>query len=392
MQPFDTVDVLDLTQSVAGPLSTQFLGMLGANVVKVEPPGGDPFRTLVDGAMFASVNLAGKRSVCLDLKTDEGVTMARELATRADVVVESFRPGVLEQFDLDYESIIDENDDVVYCSVTGYGQDGPRSEWPAYDPMIQASTGLMASVSESDRPPIRIGASLIDYGTGLLSAFLIASALHDRERTGEGEYIDVSLFDVGTWYMGYWIAHYTGTGEVPHGPGHGLAGVAPNGGFFAADDEPFYLSVVNDEFFERLCRSIERDDLLEDDRYRTNAARCDHRDALRDELDDEFRTWDRDELVATLADAGVTVAPVQTVDELVADAHVDARGLLTDSYNLHRDTAVKTASPPFRTSSGRPDIGDRPPACGEHTRDVLAELGYDAEFIGRLLETGAVSE
>ena len=391
MRSFNDIDVLDLTQSVAGPLSTQFLGLFGANVVKVEPPGGDKFRGLIDGAMFASANLGGKRSLCLDLKTDKGQAIARELAAKADVIVESFRPGVLEQYNLDYEAVSAINNDVIYCSLTGYGQDGPRSDWAAYDPLVQAITGLMATVSDPDDRPIRVGASLIDYGTGLIAAFLVSSAIRERDRTGQGEYIDVSLFDTAVWYMGYWIAHYTATEEYPDRAGFEFGGSAPNGGFFAADDEPIYLTVVNDYFFQRLCRAVGREGLSRDDRFSSKDERWKHRYELRAILDEEFRNWERDKLVSALTDAGVTAAPVQTVNELVEDdPQVEARNLLTDTYNLHRDVAVKTTSPPFRTSEGRPDVGDSPPECGEHNREVLRKYGYDDETIERLIENDVV--
>ncbi|MFP4625901.1 MAG: CaiB/BaiF CoA transferase family protein [Natronomonas sp.] len=390
MNPFDDVDVLDLTQSIAGPVSTQFLGMFGANVVKVEPPDGDPFRGLVDGAMFASVNLGGKQSVCLDFKQPEGQKAARELAENADVVVESFRPGVIERFDLDYESISKENEDVVYLSLTGFGQDGPYSEWPAYDPVIQAMSGLMSTIGYKDRPPARIGASVIDWGTGTTAAFLLASALMNRERTGEGEYLDVNLFEVTTAWMGYWIAHYTGTGEVVERAGQGFDGLAPNEIFHAADGEPFYMCVVNDRLYERLCDALDRDDLLEDERFKTNDRRWEHRDVLKAELEAEFEDYERDDLCQHLAEAGIPNGPLQEVDELVdSDPHIAAREMLTESYNLWQDTPVETANPPFKTSDGRPDIGDRPPKQGEHTRAVLAELGYDDSQIDRMIAAGA---
>lgn len=390
MQPFEEVDVLDLTQSIAGPLSTQFLGTLGANVVKVEPPGGDTFRSLLDGAMFSSVNLGGKQSICLDFTTDEGREVGHELAATADVVVESFRPGVLEGFGLDYESVSATNPDVIYCSLTGFGQDGPRAEWPAYDPIIQAMSGLMSTIGYSDRPPVRIGASIIDYGTGTTAAMLIAAALHRRSVIGEGEYIDVNLFDVAVSWMGYWIAHYTGTGETPQRSGQGFAGIAPNEVFHAAEDEPFYLSVVNDRLYERLCRALDRDDLLTDERFAENVDRWENHETLREELRSEFRTYDREALTTMLAEAGVPTGPLQTVDELVEeDTHVAAREMLTGSYNHRTEEPVTTAAPPFETSDGRPDPGGRPPELGEHTRQVLAELGYDDERIDRMLAAGA---
>jgi crotonobetainyl-CoA:carnitine CoA-transferase CaiB-like acyl-CoA transferase len=201
MRPFADVDVLDLTQSIAGPVSTQLLASLGADVVKLEPPEGDAFRDIIDGAMFASVNLGHKRSVCLDLTTDDGRAAGRDLAADADVVVQSFRPGVVERFDLDYASVRERNDDVVYCSLSGFGQEGPYADRPAYDPVIQAMSGLMSMIGYPDEPPVRIGASTIDWGTGTMAAFMLASALFNRERTGEGEHIDVNLYEVATAWM-----------------------------------------------------------------------------------------------------------------------------------------------------------------------------------------------
>lgn len=386
VQPLEDVDVLDLTQSIAGPVATQFLGTLGANVVKVEPPNGDKFRKLVDGAMFASVNLADKRSVCLDLKTEEGKRAAKDLAAEADVIVESFRPGVMEKFGLDYESVVTDNEDVVYLSLTGFGQDGPYSDWPAYDPVIQAMSGLMSTIGYPDRPPIRIGASVIDWGTGTTAAFTIVSALLNRELTGDGEYLDVNLFEVAIAWMGYWIAHYSGTGEVAERSGQGFAGLAPNEVFHAADGEAFYMCVVNDEMYGRLCDALDREDLLTDERFATNADRWDNREVLKEMLEAEFAESDREALCEQLAKAGIPIGPVRTVDELVEDdPHVAARELLTDSHNVHRDTPVETAVVPFRTTDGRPELSGRPPEHGEHTRAVLDELGYDEETISRML-------
>lgn len=389
MQSFTDIDVLDLTQSIAGPVSTQFLGMLGANVIKVEPPEGDAFRGLIDGAMFASVNLGNKQSICLDLKSKEGLAAARSLAEKADVVVESFRPGVVDQFGLDYESVRDVNEDIVYLSLTGFGQDGPYSSWPAYDPVIQAMSGLMSTIGYKDRPPARIGASVIDWGTGTTAAFLLASALLQRERTGAGEYIDVNLFEVTTAWMGYWIAQYTGTGEVVERAGQGFDGLAPNEVFHAAGGEPFYLCVVNDTLYERLCTALDRPDLLEDERFITNDRRWDHRETLKEALEAEFEQHERADLCEQLAAAGIPNGPLQEVDELVeADPHIQARKMLTESHNLWQDIPVKTANPPFKTSNGRPDLGDRPPKQGEHTRMVLKSIGYDDSEIEEMISNG----
>lgn len=390
MRPFAEIDVLDLTQSIAGPFSTQLLGALGANVVKVEPPQGDSFREMLDGAMFASVNLGGKQSVCLDLKTEEGRLVAHDLAERADVVVENFRQGVVDQFDLDYESIVAENEDVIYCSISGFGEDGPQSDWPAYDPVIQAMSGLMSTIGYQDRPPVRIGASIIDYATGTMASFLIASALQERDQTGDGEYIDVSLFEIAVSWMGYWIAHYTGTGETPERSGQGFAGLAPNEVFHAADEKPFYLAVTNNRLYTKLCEALGRKDLLDNECYSDNTDRWANRRALKADLQEEFERYGRKELTRMLAEAGVPVGPLRSVDELVEDdPQVAARELLTDSYNLKTDTPVKTVELPFRTNEGRQTLNDCPPARGEHTRQILSELGYNDEQIERMLEAGA---
>jgi crotonobetainyl-CoA:carnitine CoA-transferase CaiB-like acyl-CoA transferase len=389
MQPFSDVDVLDLTQSIAGPFATQMLGALGANVVKVEPPGGDDFRGLLGGSMFAAFNMGDKRSVCLDLKTDEGRRAARNLARQADVVVESFRPGVVEKFGLDYESVREHNDDVVYCSISGFGDDGPYSDWPAYDPVLQSMSGLMSTIGYPDRPPVRIGASVIDCGTGMTAAFAIASALLERERTGEGERVEVALFEVAVSWMAYWIANYDATGETPERPrAGGFAGLSPNGVFEAGDDQ-LYVSVVNDEQFRRLCRALDREDLADDDRFAESGARWEHRENLYETLLDIFDDHDRDDLVARLVDAGVPAGPLHEVDDILENAHVAARDLLAETRNLQTDEPVETAGIPFVTSDGRPGAGRRPPNVGEHTRAVLAELGYSDEQIDRMLEAGA---
>ncbi len=390
MQPFEDVDVLDLTQSIAGPVCTQLLAVLGANVVKVEPPGGDAFRDLVGGSIFAAFNHGPKRSLAVDLRSEAGAATVRDLAERADVVVESFRPGVLERFDLDYESVSAGNEEVVYCSLTGFGQDGPYSDRPAYDPVVQAMSGVMSVTGYPDRPPARIGASVVDWTTGANAAFMVASALHEVDRTGTGEHIDVSLFDVAVSWMSYWIANYSATGEVPTRSGSGFDGIATNDVFHAAGDEPFYLCAIDDGMFERLSRAVDREDLLEDERFLDNAARWEHREELRETLESTFREYDRNELVARLTDSGVPAGPLEEVPEVLEDRHVTERGMLDRARNLTTDTDVTVSRLPVRTADWVPEPGERPPAVGEHTREVLREFGYDDEDIEALREGGAV--
>lgn len=387
MQPLDGIDVLDFTQSIAGPTCTQSLSALGANVVKVEPPDGDAFRPLINGAMFASCN-RGKRGLSLDLKSEEGAEIARELAAEADVIIESFRPGVLEQFGLDYESVNETNEEIVYCSVTGFGQDGPYEQYPAYDPIAQAMSGLLSVTGPADGKPVRVGTSAIDYTTGLTAAMLIMGGLLDSDG---GEYIDISLFDVAMTWMGYWIAQYTATDELPTRAGDGIFGFSPYGIFEAGDGEPFYLATASTKLYRRLCRTLDREDLLEDDRFETANSRWEHREPLREELESSFGEYDRRELVELLVESGIPAGPVRSIDELVEeDPHTDARGTFIETYNQHLETPCQTTRMPFRFADGPADSLSPPPRQGEHTEAVLKEWGYDEETIDTLIENGVV--
>lgn len=391
MQPFTDVDVLDLTQSIAGPACTQRLATLGANVVKVEPPDGDAFRDLIGGSMFATFNTDGKRSLAVDLKSEEGRDLVQELAHSADVVVESFRPGVTEKFGLDYDTVSEHNPEVVYTSVTGFGQDGPYADFPAYDPVIQAMSGLMSVIGYPDRPPVRVGASVIDCATGANAAFMTSAALHEAERTGEGAHVDISLFDVAAGWMGYWAAKYAETGEVATRHGTTFGGLSPNDIYHANDHEPFYLCAVNDMLYERTVRAIGREDLLKDPRFETNADRDDHDDELQAELEATFREYDRDELVDLLTDAGVPAGPRRDVAELVdADPHVEAREMLVDVHNLETDSEARAVRLPVRTTDWVPEFDGQTPELGEHTREVLRERGYAEAEVEALLEADAV--
>jgi crotonobetainyl-CoA:carnitine CoA-transferase CaiB-like acyl-CoA transferase len=362
-------------------------------VVKVEPPGGDDFRSLLDGSMFAAFNMGEKQSLCLDLKTEDGRAGAQALATEVDVVIESFRPGVVDQFGLDYETIQADNEDVIYCSITGFGDDGPYSDWPAYDPVLQAMSGLMSTVGYPDRPPVRIGASIIDCATGMTAAFAIAAALLDRRQGGGGNRLEVALFDVAVSWMGYWIANYSATNTTPgQSRRGGFAGLTPNGAFPTGDDKLIYISVVNDAQFERLCGAIGEDALAEDTRFAESRARWEHREVLYDALTTAFDAYARSTLVELLTEAGVPAGPVNEIDDVVGDAHVAARNLLTESRNLQRGETVETAGVPFVTAAGRPEMSGTPPNVGEHTRAVLEELGYSEERINRMVAAGAAYE
>ncbi len=392
MKPLDDLTVVDLTQSIAGPVCTQLLAEMGATVLKVEPPEGDTFRHIMNGNMFAPFN-HGKQSLCVDLKTDGGHEVVTDLMDEVDVIVESFRPGVLETFDLDYESVRERNEDVIYCSLSGFGRTGPYRSYPGYDPCIQAVSGLMAITGYRDRPPIRIRASLIDCGTGANAAFAILAAVRQRDRGGDGTHIDISLFDVAVSWMSYWITNYDQTGELPERAGGNGIGSAPNG-VFPTGDGHIYVAAISEAMYERLCSVLERPDLLEDERFRTIDDRLEHREALRDELVQVFEEYTSADLEGELLEAGIPAGAVQTVADLVEnDDQAAARSSLVDSYNPETDESVVTAALPFRFSSAIHDgeYSSLPPAKGEHTEDVLAALSYSEREIEALRDAGAVS-
>ncbi|WP_254533832.1 CaiB/BaiF CoA transferase family protein [Natrinema gelatinilyticum] len=390
MQPLQDIDVLDLTQSIAGPLCTQMLGEMGAEVIKVEPPGGDAFRSLMNGNFFTAYN-NGKKSICVDLKTDEGRELLTDLAAKADVLVESFRPGVLAEYGLDYETVSKENEGIVYCSLSGFGQTGPYHDYPGYDPVIQAISGLMATTGYPDQPPVRIRSSLIDCGTGTNAAFAVMAAIRERDKTGEGDYIDVSLFDVGISWMSYWIANYNTTGKIPERNGQKGIGSAPNG-LFEASDGYVYMITMTQAMFERVCEAVDRPDLIDDEKYLTMDDRIENRSELRKELQEAFASFTAQELETLLLESRVPAAAVRTIDEVVELPHLKARSMLTESYNPEADEPVDVASLPFTFGSDgdRPGYSTPPPEKGEHTAEVLEQFEYSGNQIETLRSNGAI--
>lgn len=390
MKPLQGFEVLDFTREIAGPHCTQLLAGLGANVIKIEPPGGERPRTeWVDA--FSSFNLGGKRSVSVDLKTEEGRRIVHRLAKRADIIVENFRPGVLERFDLGYDSVVEQNADVIYCSISGFGQDGPYRDYPAYDPIAQALGGVLAATGYPDRPPVRIGASFIDCGTAVHAALFVTAAVLERDRTGEGQYIDTSLFDTVVSWMAYRIAEYSRTGEVPERTGSGND--VTDRVYYAGDDKPFYVKAITQRQYESMCHALGRGDLIDDERYATNEVRMENDDTLEIELKRSFAQFNREELMEQLARASVPAGAVQNVGELVdSDEHVRARGMLAESYDHLSKEPILTAGLPFRTAGGTPEIGGRPPELGEHNATVLSELGYSKEEIDDLVASSVLNQ
>ncbi|HZQ89448.1 MAG TPA: CoA transferase [Gaiellaceae bacterium] len=344
--------VVDVTSSLAGPTCTQLLSSLGAEVVKIEPPGGDHARAWGppfvggEGAMFLAAN-AGKRSLVLDLSTAAGRAELLELADRADVLVQSLRPGAAESHGFGVETVRARNPQLVYCSIGAFGATGPLRDQPGYDPLLQAASGIMSVTGVDGMPPVRVGVSLIDLSTGVWAAFAIVSAL----MRGGGATIDVSLYETALWLLSSQIVGYLGTGAVPGREGSAFAQIAPYQ-VFETSDGGLMIVAGNDKLFRALCAVI---DLEPDERFATNPDRVRHRAELAELIEERTRTWTRDALLDALVAAGVPASPVRDVGEAVDHPQTLALGILQDLG------AFTTVAQPFSVDGERVRHASPPP-------------------------------
>jgi formyl-CoA transferase len=354
------------------------LGDFGADVIKIEPPDGDYARRwgvhrYGPGGQFSGLFLAlnrNKRSVVLDLKTQAGQDAVRALTDTADVIIENFRPGVADRLGIGYEIVSARNPGIVYCSISGFGQNGPLREHPGLDMLMQAYAGHMSVTGEAGRPSVRNGPSPIDLLAGTNAAFGILLALRERDRSGRGQYLETSLYEAAIEQVAHFIADYTGSGKVPPKSGPYFAFASPYG-IFDASDREFYLGASHQKSFEVLCRLIEREDLLSDPRFASNADRITNRSALHEVLFPIFRSRTAQEWVALFKDAGIPTSLVEDLAEVTRQEQLAARDLLLptgiDDVSMIGIGLKMTGTP---GSVRRP-----PPELGADTEAVLAELG-----------------
>jgi crotonobetainyl-CoA:carnitine CoA-transferase CaiB-like acyl-CoA transferase len=386
--------VIELARVLAGPYAAMTLADLGADVVKIEHPvSGDETRSwgppYVGGesAYFLSVN-RGKRSVALDLKDEEGRDLALELCAHADVVIENFRPGAAARLRLDYDAVRARRPDVVYCTISGFGRRRP-SDRPAYDFIIQAESGLMSITGEPDGAPMKIGVALVDVLAGLNAVAAILAALHRRDRNGEGELIEVSLLDSAFAGLVNVAANALATREDPKRYGNAHPSIVPYQPFRALDGW-VAVAAANDSLFTRLCQVIDRPELSDDHRYATNDARVRHRESLIAELEALFATRGADEWVQALLAAGVPAGKIRGVAEAfrtAAEAGVAPTRLVPHSVA----GTVELPAPPFTLLHAPPMTPGAPPLLGQHTAEVLAELGFEEERLLELQRRGVVA-
>jgi crotonobetainyl-CoA:carnitine CoA-transferase CaiB-like acyl-CoA transferase len=376
--PLAGIRIVDLSQNLAGPYATQILADLGADVIKVEPPGGDAARAWGppfqggESPLFLCAN-RNKRSVTLDLQDEAGREALRRLATRADVFVQAFRAGVVERLGFGYDAVRSMNPSVIYVSVTAFGTEGPLRDQPGYDPLMQAYAGLMSVTGHPGGLPARVGTSMVDMGTGMWSALATVAALHRRERDGAGSHVTTSLLDTAVSWMAYHLQGYFGTGVVPAPMGSGLGMIAPYEAFPTADSHVM-IAAGNDATFQRLCRALDLPELADDARFAGNPGRVAHRDELVAAVAARTRREPAERVVARLQAAAVPCAPIQDVGQVARDQQVAAAGMLRPVADAPIDGYVDVALP-ARWDGERAPVRRPPPRPGEHTAEILEELG-----------------
>jgi formyl-CoA transferase len=394
MTPHDGLTVLDFSRVLAGPYCTMQLGDLGARVIKIEQPGrgddtrawGPPFVGR-ESAYFLSVN-RNKESLALDLKHPAAPAIVDALLARADVLVENFRPGTMERLGIGYDATAANYPGLVYCSISGFGQSGPRRAEAGYDAMMQAEAGLMSITGAADGPPFRVGVAVGDIATGMFAVQGVLAALVARGRTGRGQRVDVAMLDAVTALLSYQASSAFATGETPARMGNRHPSIAPYDTFSTSDGE-FVLSVGNDDQFRRLAGVLRRPGLADDHRFRTNADRVLHGEALRAELSSLLSGWRRADLLAALTDAGVPSAAVRTITEALADPQLAARDMVVPLEHIAAGS-IRVLGTPLKLSATPASIRTPPPALGQHTDHVLAEVGLSGKEIAGLRTLGAI--
>lgn len=391
--------VLDLSRVLAGPYATMLLGDYGARIIKVEQPGsgddtrrwGPPFTASGESAYFLSAN-RNKESITVDLKHPKGQALICALAQRADVLVENFKVGALERLGLDFSSLHEVNPGLIYCSLTGYGQTGPYRDRPGYDTIIQAQGGVMSitgPVEEMHNDPYKVGVAIADVSTGLHATIAILAALRHRDQTGQGQHIDIALFDTQLSWLVNVASAYLVSGQPPQRYGNAHASIVPYQTVPTADGW-LMLAVGNDGQFAALCQTLALSELSRDQRFATNPQRVQHRAILIPRLEERFRTCTTAHWQERLLAAGVPCGPVNDIPTALADPQAQARQMV---QVVEHPTAgpVPLLGPVAKLSATPPQIRSAPPLLGEHTAQILGEvLGYSDEEITTLRREGVI--
>lgn len=393
--PLDGLVVLDLTQVLAGPYGTQLLGDLGAEVIKVEPVDGDMTRTFPpyyhneDSAYFLSTN-RNKRSLAVNLKDAKGQHLVLDLAARCDVVIDSFRPGVMDRLGLGQALLRERNPRLITCSITGFGEYGPYRDRPAFDMIIQALSGGMSLTGEPNGRPVRAGIPVGDLCAGMFAVIGILAATYERDRSGLGQHVEISMLDGQISMLSYQGVYYLMGGDVPGPQGRGHASIPTYHSFEAADGQDVLVCCVTERMWQSLCTVLNLSHLTQDPRFETNETRQEHRKELWPLLKAAFKVKPRDHWLQTLNAVSIPVAPVNRLDEALTDPHVVERRMVVDVEHVLGGT-MKLLGNPIKFSRTTAETYRSPPVLGGDTGDILErKVGLSKEEMASLIEQGIV--
>ena len=392
--PLDGIKVLDLTRVLAGPYATMLLGDLGAEVIKIEQPGtGDESRNFGPfkngfSLYFMSVN-RGKRSITLNLKTERGQAIFKQLLAHTDIVVENFRPGTMEKLGLDYDTLKPEHSSLIYAACSGFGQTGPYSQQGAYDMIIQGMGGIISITGEPEGPPVRVGTSISDITAALFTTIGVLSALHHRNQTGKGQFVDVAMLDSLVAVLENAVVRYFATGEAPKPLGARHPAITPFEAFASADGHVI-IALGNDTLWAKFCEHVKRLDLISDERFRTNADRTENHAELFPILSDIMSQRATDDWIDALGTIGVPCGPINTMDKVVNHPQVQAREMITRV--AHQITGeVEVPGVPIKLSDTPGNVDAPAPSLGEHTNEILTSiLKMSPDEVAKLKQDGVI--
>jgi len=382
-QPLTGIRVADFSHVMAGPFASHLLRLMGAEVIKIEPKGGDQFRNYSPDEGFAGMSPpfiaanVGKKSIALDLKDPKDLAVARAIVRRSDVMIENFRPGVIGRLGLSYDAVRQGNPGLIYCSVSGYGQDTPQRDWPAIDNIVQATAGMMMLSGDEGEPPVRVGFPIVDTLAGQTAALAILGAIVQRQATGQGAYIDVSMFDATLAFMTSAITPYLVTGQAMKRMGNtGYSGLPTASLFTCRDGRQISLGIVQDNQFAAFARLVDREDWLSNARFATPAARRENFNAVHAELADTFATRDAADWEADLSANGIPCGMIRTVNEAVELAS-DAGLLHVAIPGIPQIGSLAIPNAGFQMEPGSPGTAEPPPRLDEHRDEILAWLATE---------------